>query len=444
MGVLAWDEALSRCRLRIRQQSPYFAVLTLFAKYLADEGVELACTDGKITRLHPVHFLALGADEQAGLLLHLTLHAALLHPLRLNTRNPELWNIACDVMVNHIMATQTKLPLPAGTLTPNDIEPGYIPVTAELVYEALIKRKISASTLYQRAIVEPKDAAPTQQQQPNGSLTNASLLRASLMQNVLRQRFEKDALESAKPKAETAQYHQTLRHHSHANGKVKPLMDIVSPNDVTEFSTVRQYWVSAQLNARQRTEKSHGNLNLGLSREWDTALEPQFDWRVLLARFIIQTPTDYSGLDRRFIHRGLYLETLEQETIEIEVAVDTSGSIQDEELNMIATELRSITNTYPHIQCNLYFCDVSLYGPYKLERHEVFPQAKGGGGTDFRPFFEALEQKALTQRVNAAVFFTDGIGTYPVGIPDFPVMWVALPGAPADDEFPFGSVVRFV
>jgi predicted metal-dependent peptidase len=105
-------------------------VLTLFAKYQYDTEVNLACTDGKIIRLHPTKFAELAHDEQAGLLLHITLHAALQHPLRMRNRNAELWNIACDIMVNHIIASQTKFPIPESTLTANAIYPGYEPVTA--------------------------------------------------------------------------------------------------------------------------------------------------------------------------------------------------------------------------------------------------------------------------------------------------------------------------
>jgi predicted metal-dependent peptidase len=69
-------------------------------------------------------------------------------------------------------------------------------------------------------------------------------------------------------------------------------------------------------------------------------------------------------------------------------------------------------------------------------------EAKGGGGTDFRPFFCAMEEQRSHRAISAAIYFTDGIGRFPKDIPEYPVMWVAMPGAPENRLFPFGEVIR--
>jgi predicted metal-dependent peptidase len=42
------------------------------------------------------------------------------------------------------------------------------------------------------------------------------------------------------------------------------------------------------------------------------------------------------------------------------------------------------------------------------------------------------------------VYLTDGYGSFPTEEPRVPVLWVVTPGGLADEQFPFGEVVRLV
>jgi predicted metal-dependent peptidase len=70
--------------------------------------------------------------------------------------------------------------------------------------------------------------------------------------------------------------------------------------------------------------------------------------------------------------------------------------------------------------------------------------AKGGGGTDFRPFFEASAggEPSRFGHERLAVYLTDGHGVFPKRPPRRPVLWVVTPGGVVDAKFPFGEVVR--
>jgi hypothetical protein len=52
---------------------------------------------------------------------------------------------------------------------------------------------------------------------------------------------------------------------------------------------------------------NQGKLPAGMERELALLTSPQLDWRAYLWRYLVQIPTDFSGFDRRFIGRGLYL-----------------------------------------------------------------------------------------------------------------------------------------
>src|SRR5205085_500100 len=79
-----------------------------------------------------------------------------------------------------------------------------------------------------------------------------------------------------------------------------------------------------------------------------THLSPsQWDWRSYLWRFLVQTPTDFQGFDRRFIGQGLYLDVLAGEKLRVFVAVDTSGSIGTKEIALFLGEVQAILGSYP-------------------------------------------------------------------------------------------------
>jgi predicted metal-dependent peptidase len=179
----------------------------------------------------------------------------------------------------------------------------------------------------------------------------------------------------------------------------------------------------------------------GASRELAQVLDPQLDWRTLLWRFMVHTPTDYVGYDRRFIHRGQYLDALAGESLTVGVCIDTSGSVDMNMLRDFMSELQGILCAYPHIRVKLYFADTKLYGPWWLERDGELPTPVGGGGTDLVPFFEAIDQDFVCEdAVDLAVYQTDGYGPIPEDAPYVPVLWLVPEGARQD--FPWGDVAR--
>lgn len=211
-----------------------------------------------------------------------------------------------------------------------------------------------------------------------------------------------------------------------------------------ELQSQTRHWRGALQQAvavTARIQRGFGRNSLGENREFDTATSPSLGWRELLWQFMVATPYDFSGFDRRFINRGLYLEDMSGETVAVAIAIDTSGSIDASDLNDFMVEVAGILAAYPQIRGELYFADAKLYGPYPFAADQPLPEAKGGGGTSFRPFFEHLE-KAAGQTTPLAIYFTDGYGEFPARPPDFPVLWVVAPGGLESCRFQFGEVAR--
>lgn len=92
----------------------------------------------------------------------------------------------------------------------------------------------------------------------------------------------------------------------------------------------------------------------------------------------------------------------------------------------------------------LYYisCDAAIGNePQRVDTlEELIKQTVGGGGTDFRPVFTHVDEKAYTEDVlPVLVYATDGYGTFPDYEPGYPVIWLMIN---TDVEPPFGKVVH--
>ncbi len=130
--------------------------------------------------------------------------------------------------------------------------------------------------------------------------------------------------------------------------------------------------------------------------------------------------------------------------MQVYLAVDTSGSIDQDRLQLFLNEVQGILNSYPHLRCDLYYVDAEAYGPYPLNSHSILPKPKGGGGTSFVPFFDQVQANWDGYSRGICVYLTDGYGTFPEKQPELPVLWVVTPGGLDLQKFPFGEAVRLL
>jgi predicted metal-dependent peptidase len=228
------------------------------------------------------------------------------------------------------------------------------------------------------------------------------------------------------------------------------LLDLLGGGDHTAIdeeqqSALQRHWRAAVQQASavaRRMNKGFGHKGLDSLRDITEATAPSLNWREILWQFLVSTPCDFSGFDRRFIWQKLYLEDVVGETVEVAIVLDTSGSIGGDELGAFMSEIQGILDAYPQIQGNLFFADADLYGPHPFNQHVGIPAPKGGGGTSFVPFFDWMRKEAQDGSVPLCIYFTDGYGSFPGVVPDVPVLWVVIPGGLESRDFPFGTVAR--
>ncbi|MEG4320448.1 MULTISPECIES: VWA-like domain-containing protein [unclassified Microcoleus] len=404
------ERLISGSLLRLRMKSPFFATLALFTHFLPTQLVPTAATDGWDIFFNPDFLRSLPPAQVDGLLLHKVLHAALLHVPRRGERQPELWNVSADIVVNGMIAQQGCFELPLNPLRDPKLEH----LSVEEIYELLL------------------------QQNPNCSISQPDLLSQSPC----------DASGEgglAMGKGERWQEAEGKASRQGAEGN-SPFQTDSGSLAQAKQAALETHWRDAmqQALAIARSTNSQGSIPAGMQRELRALTRAKLDWRSYLWRYLVQTPTDFMGFDRRFIGRGLYLEALQGESVQVFVAVDTSGSIGDQQMQLFLSEVQGILKAYPHLTCDLYYADAQAYGPYSLESDSEIPQPIGGGGTSFVPFFDQVSVNRDWHSSGVCVYLTDGYGTFPQEPPVLPVLWVVTPGGLDLAQFPFGETVQLL
>ena len=121
---------ISAALTKIRMKNPFLGTLALFVEHRLDETIPTACTDDRSIWYSPEFVEKCSLNEIGAVVLHELLHAALMHNARRGQRDPLLWNIAADIVVNDLIIRNTKFKLPQGAI----IEKKYKDKSVEHIY----------------------------------------------------------------------------------------------------------------------------------------------------------------------------------------------------------------------------------------------------------------------------------------------------------------------
>lgn len=146
----------------------------------------------------------------------------------------------------------------------------------------------------------------------------------------------------------------------------------------------------------------------------------QLDWIRVLRRYVGQhvvVQPDFTRPPRRFPELVGIVPGRRRRGARpsIMAAIDTSGSITDELLELINAELARLAGAY---QVMVVECDARIQRVYP---YRPIRSVHGRGGTDLRPPFEPAFLRK--HRPDVLIFFTDGDGPAPAKPPRMPVLW---------------------
>lgn len=369
-------DRIKRARVRLGKNYPFFSCLTMYLKISDKESsnVKSMAVDMAGNIYYSDKWIRDLTDEQLqGVLTHEVLHLAFMSMVRVDNREHELWNSATDLAINWVLV-QNNLELPKG-LVPNSqgdfnsaIEGISINVkdkTAEQIYDELNKIAQNQSKTGQG----------------KGKMSLSDIIDA-----LSKGGFDKHIYEK--------------------------LGKRVNEMSESEKEEIKKEWARVVQDAYTQS-KLKGNVPQGIDLLVGSLHEAKVSWKNKLLKAVqgsIPYDFTYSSPSKKSISTGIYMPSFTKERINVVVAIDTSGSIGQEELTDFLSEIVGIAKAYKNrIEMTLITHDCEIKDEYKIENGSIAKimalKIRGGGGTSHLPIFEKLSK---LKECEMLISFTDG------------------------------------
>ncbi len=201
---------------------------------------------------------------------------------------------------------------------------------------------------------------------------------------------------------------------------------------------LEQEWARAMREALDKAAEE-GEEPAGIERLFTLRAQSSVDWRSELYQAInrhLKSDYTFARPNKKGISSGIYLPSTCSERLGVVVAIDSSGSVEEELLSLFAGELEALFLSFPDVQLDLLVCDAKIQNVYRFVSGEILDfSIKGGGGTDFRPVFDYIEREL--PETSMLIYFTDAKGTFPQNEPLYETIWVVK----EESEVPFGREI---
>ena len=423
--VKGYIKRLLLSRMRILANNGFYGLLLMHMKYSLDESCETAYTDGERIAFCPAFMDELTDAELDFVMMHEILHVALRHCKRTGNRDPFLFNIACDIVVNSNILLSNDGNAKTITirkygesmhLTPTK-EEGHL-FTAEEVYEMLLKKS-----------QKKKGGSGNGDDNSDGNGSGQTNTQGNQRKN---------GRGSGSSSAQEEGWDDHTRWKEEGD----------------EDSYDDYLWVARIKNAAEATQIREASTSCGKTPVFATRMlkelqEGQIDWRIILQNFIQEEINDYSFSppDRRFDDSPFYLPDFnekEERVKNVWFVVDTSGSMSDKAVTAAYSEICSAIDAFNgHLEGYVSFMEAGITEPVAFSDVDELMEIKpvGSGGTDFSSIFKYLDKYLSEEPPSYIVIITDGYDTFPKEerAKGIPVLWLIN-----NDKItpPWGKVAR--
>ncbi len=367
-----------------------------------------AATDGRRLYFNRDFVLKMTYDELVFVVAHEVLHAVFDHLGRRQDRDPEYYNMAGDYVINYTLVhSQPSI----GTMPPIGLySKKYTDEwSSEQVYDDLVKNQVTIEMGFD--------------QHPDGN-GGAS-----------KDKDGNGGSEGGK-----------IRVKVNGDGDGPPVFS------AEELEEIRQEVLSRTIQAVQAAEaqENAGFIPGAVKRMIADLTEPKMDWRAMLDCHVrSQMKCDYTfqRLSRTEIGDGFIFPAEDDDTMaEADIWIDTSGSMGQELLREIMSEVKGIMETFGQFKLRVGCFDAQAYKVHEFTERNIdeifeFP-LEGGGGTMFTAFWQAMRAEGrVPERL---VVFTDGYpcDSWGEGFESYcDTLWVVHGGNRA--KAPFGLTVFY-
>ena len=437
-------KGLEYARWKLLEKSPFIGEMLLRFSIIPtyDCRLSTAATDGSKIFFDCEFYSSLTDGQRQFILAHEVWHNIFLHFARRQARDVQLWNVATDMEINHMLQNEGMEVLPDGCF-PDPIVAGK---NAEDIYAYLQKQqqkqqnkkgnqggKGNGNGQSQDGESDGNDDGDNQDGQ-GGSSSNGGKNGKSggnkqdtgNNKGKHGNQFDKHIYEG-----------ETAGEGQEQDGKwgKKGIDQDFNPS-MKDGREVENNIKEMVCSVAQSIERKQGHLPAGIDNIVKEMLKPEINWKEALSQFVTKTlggEHSWSRCSRHALARGHYLPGKTDMKIKAALVLDTSGSyLQD--LPKFLAEFKSLVESFGKyeitlVQCDAEVQDVKQYDddtPMDFDKFET----KGGGGSDFRPAFKKLRE--LGDDFNCCITFTDGYISMPTYPPPYPTLFVLTPDADKD------------
>jgi predicted metal-dependent peptidase len=393
-------EKLITARVGLLLRQPFFGnMATRLELVNASDWLPTAATDGRKFYYNIDFVKKLSAKQCEFLFGHEVLHNVFDHLVRREERDPRFFNYACDFAVNQILID-------------------------ERIGEKIDQVKICLDNKYRGKSAEE--------------------IYDDLMKNV---KFV-DAEEFLKHLGELLDDHIDPEGDGENDGEGNGDKEGNGPPRYSkeELKKIRDEIKEAMVAAAQAS--GAGRVPAALQRFIKDLTEPKMDWRQLLRmniQSIIKSNYSFMRPSRKGWHTGAVLPgMMNDETIDICIGIDMSGSIGDKQAKDFISEVKGIMDEYVDYHIKLWCFDTEVYNmaTFTADNGEELMsyEIKGGGGTDFDCNYNFMKEHGIEPK--KFIMFTDGYPCGSWGDPDYCDTLFIIHG-PDEIKSPFGQYAHY-
>ena len=175
----------------------------------------------------------------------------------------------------------------------------------------------------------------------------------------------------------------------------------------------------------QMSGKAAGEIPDEIERLINELLNPKLPWPVILHKFLDQRVREaysWARKNRRY-PSDTYLPSLHSYGLgHLTFAIDTSGSIEDEKLQEMLSEIKGIQEVFNPEHMTVIDCDSEIHQVHDIDQTTDILSLNfhGGGGTRFQPVLDYVAEHPT----QALIYFTDLYGESDLDPVEYPILWI--------------------
>ena len=430
------ETKLGAARTKLILDKPFLGALVLRLPMVKakSDWCPTTFTDAKKFYYSEEYIDTISAEHVQFVMSREALHCGLSHFARRGHRIKHLWDMACEYAVNPILVAEGLTP-PADVI----IMQQYDNMSAEEIYPLLEENENNSDRDLTDNEKDDSSEDGKKDQAKNNQGQNNQKGKGGGSPDEDNKDKDEDQGGSGKQQQQSSFGGDTPSEQPDMDGSGAEQPEALS---ATELDSLNILWQQRLAGAAQQAMTA-GKLGDSMMRLVDFMLQPKLPWRSLLAQYMTAIARDDYSYSRPSSRRGdpALFPSLRSAQLNVTVALDTSGSISDKEINEFVSEIDAIKSTV-RAKISLQACDAKLAegGPWTFEPWDEFSRdnikLKGGGGTSFVPVFDWVDRQDT--RPDLLVYFTDADGKFPQAEPAYPVIWLVK----GKKKVPFGQRIQ--